>query len=102
MLGGMKTCPYCGATGEDSAGCRHCDSQRATSRIARSEVSFGPFGRLVLTCLFAAVVAGAFFAVHHSLDAHPLAWLVLAAFSLVLAPVVLLGIWKPVRHPRHH
>jgi hypothetical protein len=96
-------CSYCGATPGDTSGCRHCDPTRKTSHFAKSEVSFGPFGRTVLTLIYAGVVAGAFYLIHHNLTARPLAWWVLVAFGGLFGVVMLRGIWKPVRHhPRHH
>jgi len=72
------------------------------SRVARSEVSFGPIGRTLMTLLLAGSIGGVFYVAHHSLDVHALAWWVLAACSVLLGPVVLLGIWKPVRRPHRH
>ncbi|HVU72997.1 MAG TPA: hypothetical protein VHE83_08545 [Mycobacteriales bacterium] len=95
-------CRHCGATENNGGGCRHCDPARRTSRVAKSEVSFGPLGRTVMMILYAAFVAGIFYVAHHNLDEHPLAWWVLVAFAGLMGPVALLGIWKPVRRPRHH
>ena len=52
-------CPRCGSTGE-SGGCRACDPNRATTRYAKTPVTFGVWGRVGWTVGFLAIPFTAF------------------------------------------
>jgi hypothetical protein len=85
-------CPRCGSTGEDG-GCKGCDPGRATTRYAKTPVTFGPWGRIAWTVGFLAIPAVAF-------TLSPVGVLFAVAWLLFLGPRALRDIWRPVRRNR--
>lgn len=85
-------CPRCGSTGE-SGGCRACDPNRATTRYAKTPVTFGVWGRIGWTVGFLAIPFTAIWL-------SPLGILFAAAWLLLLGPRALRDIWRPVRKTR--
>ena len=85
-------CPRCGSTGENG-GCRTCDHGRATTRYAKTPVTFGVWGRIAWTAAFLAIPLAAFWIT-------PVGVLFAAAWMLFLGPLALRDIWRPVRKSR--
>ena len=86
------SCTRCGSTGENG-GCRACDPGRATTRYAKTPVTFGVWGRIGWTLGFLAIPLTAFFL-------SPVGLLFGVAWLLFLGPRALRDIWRPVRKSR--
>ena len=87
-----QACPRCGSTGENG-GCRLCDPNRATTRYAKTPVTFGIWGRMGWTAGFLLVPVVAF-------SISPVGLLFGVAWLLFLGPRALRDIWRPVRKNR--